>query len=81
MGEKCYQVVKNISHIDHVAIVPDPEDKRLRFPKGDRCRLTLRMRGDSAADGEADKLVEDDEKSPGAIADGELGTESSDSLS
>lgn len=48
MGEMCCQVVRNIMHADHVAIVDHPEDKRLRFPAvvngEDRCSLTRRKR-------------------------------------
>lgn len=48
MGEMCCQIVRNIMHIDHVAIVDHPEDKRLRFPAlvngKDRCSLTYRER-------------------------------------
>jgi hypothetical protein len=48
MGEMCCRVVRNIMHIDHVAIVDYPDDKRLRFPAlvngEDRCSLTRRKR-------------------------------------
>jgi hypothetical protein len=48
MGEMCCQVVRNILSVDHVAIIDDPEDKRLRFPAlvngEDRCSLTRRKR-------------------------------------
>lgn len=59
MGELCVKVVKNICGVDHVAIVRDPEDKRLRFPAlvngKDLCSLTYRSRviperGDEGAD-------------------------------
>jgi hypothetical protein len=32
MGEMCRQVVHDITYVDHVAIVKEPDDKRLRFP-------------------------------------------------
>lgn len=51
MGEMCYKLPRDVMHIDHVAIVDEPEDKRLRFPAivngKDRCSLTLRERTQS----------------------------------
>lgn len=48
MGEMCVKVVQNLCGMDHIAIVSDPEDKRLRFPARvegrDLCSLTYRTR-------------------------------------
>jgi hypothetical protein len=48
MGEMCCKIIRKIMHIDHVAIVDHPEDKRLRFPAlangKDRGSLTHRER-------------------------------------
>jgi hypothetical protein len=52
MGQMCAKVIREISHVDHVAIVRNPADKALRipaWPDGDkvRCTLTRRVVGEN----------------------------------
>ncbi len=75
MGEMCYQVVRNIGNIDHVAIVDYPADKRLRFPAlvngEDLCSLTRRKRVVPDHDGEG-KGTEIEEKEKEAERKGDI---------
>ncbi len=58
MGEMCCKVVRDIMYIHHVAIVENPDDKRLRFPViaggKDLCSLTYRPRNIPAEEPDSD---------------------------